>query len=387
MTLGSGMGVQAVEFWSARDVPVFCNVLCASRAEALGIPRGDLRLVFEPESGLMRNVAFQAALMQYDVRYENALHHSPHFQKYADGLIRRLVERYDLRGKDVLEIACGQGDFLSALCKAGENRGVGFDPAFDPAGAALPANVRVVQDYYSAAHAAVPADFICCRHALEHIADPVAFLRELRRTLGERRETVVFFEVPNGLYTIRELGIWDLIYEHCTYFVPDSLRWCFAAAGFDVLDVGEAYDGQFITLEARPGAGSASCAPLAKEPVKRLEAYVAGFANAYRDKVAAWRERIAQWRARGYRAVVWGSGSKGVTFLNIVRPEGVVDRVVDINPRKCGKFVAGTGQRIVAPDALAADPPDAVIVMNAIYLDEIRGTLAGLGLEPELVTA
>jgi hypothetical protein len=366
---------------------VFCNVLCASRDEALAVPRGDLRLAFDAESGLIRNVAFDPRRMEYDARYENSLHFSPRFQAYADALVARLVERHQLRGKDVLEIACGQGDFLSALCRAGGNRGVGFDPAHDPAESVLAPGVRVLREYYSGAHADVAADFICCRQALEHIADPLAFLCDLRMTIGERHDTVVFFEVPNGLYTLRELGIWDLIYEHCNYFVPHSLRWCFERAGFDVLDVAEAYDGQFITLEAKPCAGGGTSPRRATPVPASLDRYVEDFATAYRDKVRDWRERIAAMRSAGQRAVVWGSGSKGVTFLNVIGADGVIDRVVDINPRKQGRFVAGKGQTIVAPEALRSAPPDAVIVMNAIYLDEIRESLRELGVQAEVLCA
>jgi hypothetical protein len=31
-----------------------------------------------------------------------------------------------------------------------------------------------------------------------------------------------YLEVPNGLFTLRDLGIWDLIYEHCQYFTAAS---------------------------------------------------------------------------------------------------------------------------------------------------------------------
>jgi hypothetical protein len=41
-----------------------------------------------------------------------------------------LIERYDLYGKDIIEIGCGQGEFLTLLCELGGNRGVGFDPAY-----------------------------------------------------------------------------------------------------------------------------------------------------------------------------------------------------------------------------------------------------------------
>jgi SAM-dependent methyltransferase len=371
-------------FWEARDVPVFCNVLCATRAEALAVPRGDLRLAYDPASGLIINRAFDPARVDYDVAYENSLHFSPRFQAYAQELAGELIERHDLRDKTVLEIACGQGDFLRLLCAGGDNRGIGFDPAHDPADAAHDPRIEFVREYYTPAHAERRADLVCCRHALEHIPDPVAFLKQLRATLADCDEVIVFFEVPNGLYTLRHQGIWDLIYEHCTYFVPDSLRWCFQRAGFVVEDVRATFDGQFLTLTARCAPAEIDAAP--PQDVQLVDD-VARFADLYHRKVAEWTARLADLRAASRTAVVWGSGSKGVTFLNIVRPGDAVPHVVDINPRKQGKFVAGTGQPIVAPEFLREHPADVVIVMNAIYLEEIRGQLARLGVDAEVVVA
>ena len=53
--------------------------------------------------------------------------------RVAPGPVLDLIRRYDLRGKEVIEIGCGKGEFLSLLCEVGDNRGVGFDPADDDA--------------------------------------------------------------------------------------------------------------------------------------------------------------------------------------------------------------------------------------------------------------
>lgn len=375
-------GSRVERFWEAADLPVFCNVLCATREEALGMPRGDIHLAFCRGCGFINNRAFDASRLEYSVSYENSLHFSPRFQAYADDLARRLVDRYDLRGKDILEIACGQGDFLRALCALGGNRGVGFDPSHQPA-AGESDQLTFVQDYYGPRYADRRADFVCCRHALEHVADPVGFLREVRASIGERHETVVFFEVPNALYTLRDMGIWDLIYEHCNYFVASSLRRSFEQAGFEALAVGDEYGGQFLTIEARP-AEEPGCEP---DDVSAVAADVEAFAGRYREKVADWRGRMDALRRDGRKAVVWGAGSKGVTFLNIVQPQDRVEYIVDVNPRKRGKFAAGAGQRIIAPEELRECRPHVTIVMNPLYVDEVRKALEDLGVESEIMLA
>ena len=95
-----------------------------------------------------------------------------------------------------------------------------------------------------------------------------------------------------------------------------------------------------------------------------------------------WSERLAADRAPS--VAVWGAGAKGTTFLNLVEGGDRVGHLVDVNPRKRGKHVPGTGQPISAPEDLAERPPRHVVVMNPIYRAEIRQTLHGLGIEPEI---
>ncbi|HYO10202.1 MAG TPA: class I SAM-dependent methyltransferase [Tepidisphaeraceae bacterium] len=369
-------------FFEVAQSPILCNILCRTRADALAVPRGRIHLGFCPACGHVYNTAFDEKLMQYDAAYENSLQFSPHFRQYLESAAAQLVERYGLRGKDVIEIGCGQGDFLSALCRLGGNRGTGFDPSFDAAKAetTLAEGARIVPQYYSHEHKDRPVDLLCCRHVLEHIPRPLDFLRELRRTMGERRDVVLFFEVPNALFTLQRLAIWDIIYEHCSYFTPQSLRRTFELAGFEVLRVAEVFDGQFLTIEARPADAAGAC----EAPSDALRDSVARFEAEYRSKVKLFEERFDRVASEKRRAVVWGGGSKGVTFLNTLRlsPE-VVPYVVDVNPRKEGHYVVGTGQQIVPPRLMAEYAPHAILIMNATYRREIESTCRGMGIESE----
>ena len=118
-----------------------------------------------------------------------------------------------------------------------------------------------------------------------------------------------------------------------------------------------------------------------------LTADARAFAANYAAKRDEWRARLGALAAAGQRGVVWGAGSKGVTFLNATGAGEEIAAVVDINPRKQGKYVAGTGQRIVAPAELAALRPDFVIIMNANYRAEIAGMLAEVGVKAEILVA
>lgn len=377
------------KFLDVRGVPLFCNVLLDSREEALKAAKGDIELVFCRSCGHVFNSAFEPVRMRYSPRYENSLHYSPAFREYAGGLARRLVTTYDLRNKDIIEIGCGKGDFLRLLADAGNNRCLGFDPSFDPYRNGLgnrSERFALVQDEYTEKYSSCPADFIVCRQVLEHIAEPRRFLKTIRRAIGDKPQVVVFVEVPNVMFTLKDFGIWDLIYEHCGYFTAASLRRLFVETGFNPLTVSEAFGGQYLCIEAKPSFQKKIFQTTSDHiSTETVDGHVNGFADRYRQQISKWRKVIAGLRRSGTKTVVWGAGSKGVTFLNVLKAVSGIDYVVDINPHKHGYFVPGTGQNIVPPEFLQKYHPDKIIVMNPVYFDEIRKMYINLNYPIEFV--
>lgn len=367
-----------------RGVPVLCNVLHADRDAARAAAAGDLDLRFCESCGHLWNAAFAPDRVTYDAEYENSLHYSARFQAFARALAADLAARHGLAGGTVVEIACGKGDFLGLLREAGAARAVGFDPSFEPDRHGEVPGVEVRRELFTAATAGdLSCDLLCCRHALEHMADPVDFLRLIHGALAGSPAAPVYLEVPNGFWTLRDLGVWDLIYEHPQYFSARSLATAMARAGFAPEAVDEAFGGQFLGCRAvrRDGPVAAPRTDLA-DPA----ALGARFDAAARERRGAWAERLAGWRREGRRAVLWGAGSKGVTFLNVLGAGEEIAGVVDINPHKQGRYVPGTGHPVLAPDAVAAVDPVAVVVMNPLYRDEIGADLAARGCRPELLT-
>jgi len=376
-------------FFEARGVPTLVNFLHATRESAVECPRGDIVLALCGRCELISNVAFDPSKLVYGESYENPLHHSELFRNYAAGLAQDLTERFDLRGKTLVEIGCGDGSFLRLLCEGGGNRGVGFDPSFAGSRVTDPLGIEIVQDYYSEKYSHVQADFIYSRHTLEHVKNPADLLGSLRRSIGERVDTPVFLEVPNGSYTLRNCFVWDIIYEHTSYFTARSLSNVLENSGFRVARAYEAFSGQYVCAEAFAAKnppleepGQQRQTPRGPEPGDEIARFVSG----YREYLQRWERCLKELRAAGKRVAVWGAGSKGVTFLNTFDVRGVVEHVVDINPRKHGMFVAGAGQRIVAPEELTEPRPDTVLVVNPVYRAEVEESLGKMGLVPEVIT-
>ena len=373
-------------FFDMPGMPAVCNQLFPAAESARAVPRGDISLSFCDGCGFIFNQAFDPALVPYGEHYENSLHFSPRFQAHAESLARRLIERYAVRDRRVIEIACGNGEFLSLLCELGDNQGIGYDPSgvLDRAAPGARDRLEIRTRFFQESDASEPADLICCRHALEHMEDPVSFLRMLRRGLGDRSETVLYFEVPNSAWILEEFDLWDLIYEHFGYFTPQALVQAFLRAGFEVLESGEDFGRQFLWIEARPGAVQEGDL----EGLAELRATVSTFSRACQQRVQRWHDWFGKLGSDGREAVVWGAGSKGTTFVNLFRDADALSCVVDVNPHKEGMYISGTGHRIVHPERLGdAGIPDFVIVMNPIYLQEVREMLGQLRIPSECLVA
>lgn len=379
---------QLAVFFQMPDVPVHCNVLWSSRDAALKCPKGDIKLAFCRVCSFITNLAFDQRRLEYTKAYENPLDFSPRFQVYSRSLAARLVRSCNLQNKSIIEIGCGKGHFLTLLCQLGKNRGVGFDPSYVPPEESGKADNRVkfIRDFYSERYANYKADLFVCRQTLEHMQNPKDLLSIVRDAIGNSLDTHVFFEVPNALQSFRKLFVWDIIYEHCSYFTPASLQLTFSSSGFRVRELTEEFEGQFLSVHALPSNQAEPHIDSTPKPeVKRIASDIASFSDNYENKVEACRQKLKQIESNGQRVVVWGAGSKGVSFLNTFRNSPQIEYAVDINPRKQGMHVAGTGQQIVPPGFLRGYQPDVIIVMNPIYTTEIRQLTRKLGLAPEFV--
>ena len=357
-----------------QDIPIYCNVLWPSYPESIKASTGDMNLAFCTDCGHFFNETFDPDLADYNEDYENSLHFSPRFNEYAENLSDRLIKTYDLHNKDIIEIGCGKGDFLKLLCSKGQNRGTGFDRSYeaDRSNELLDNNITFVKDFYNESYSHYPVDFIYCQHVLEHIEKPTDFLRGIRELMGDKKETVFYLEVPNALYTIKSMGIWDLIYEHCSYFSRQSLATALTTAGFEILALDESFDGQYLYAEVKGAIDTPAFTNY--QDMNQLKADATAFNLKYQEKVNEWQNKLTT--TAHLKTVAWGSGSKGVTFLNVLKESSdKIEFIVDLNPHKQGKFVPGTGQKVLLPKELIDYAPEQVIVMNELYRDEIADLL------------
>jgi 2-polyprenyl-3-methyl-5-hydroxy-6-metoxy-1,4-benzoquinol methylase len=375
-------------FLEKKGVPVHQNMLCANAEEARQFARGDLRLAFCKTCGFVFNAAFDPNRLRYSSVYDNTQSCSPYFKHYLVELAESLIKKYDLRDKMVIEVGCGKGEFLQLLCKEGRNRGIGFDPSYVGPDTAERGAVRFIRAFYDFHQNQHAPDFVCCRHVIEHVQSPMDMLRAIRLALGDRMNSHVFFETPTLSWILDTVTFWDFFYEHCSYFTPQSLTWAFQKAGFDVLESHSIFDGQYISLEAKPASDSKTPESATPCSVHALSSKIQSFQARLKERMESCEAKINSFNRAG-GCVIWGAAAKGTTLVNAIDPGN--DRIrflIDINPAKQGKFVAGTGHRIVPPGHLREQVGNiaGIINMNPNYLEENRAILAQLSLQIPIIS-
>jgi len=293
----------------------------------------------------------------------------------------------ELRGKTILEIGCGKGEFLALMCELGDCRGIGIDPSYQPSRtpATVAHRLRFINDLYSEKYADLEADAILCRHTLEHIGATLQFIRMIRRAIGDRRHMLVLFELPDVTRVLKEAAFWDVYYEHCSYFSPGSLARLFRRAGFDLLELRRDYADQYLLLAGRPSPQPTQPRLPLEDDLQQMQQLAADFARQVQSSIKGWKEMITAAHARGKKVVLWSALSKAVAFLTTTKVGQAVEYAVDINPRRQGRFLPVTGQQIMPPQFLRDYQPDYVILMNPIYVPEVRAELDRLSVPAKVL--
>jgi hypothetical protein len=330
---------------------------------------------------MMFNASFDPNLVDYRLHQEESQHHSPRFVAYASALAGDWVERFSLRGRGVVEVGCGKGDFLREMLRAGAGHALGIDPSFtaDTIGADFAGRLEAITGEFRTGQIPPGTAAVLCRHTLEHIAHPFEFTSEIVKGMALAGTTHFLMEVPD-MGRILDVGaFWDMQYEHCSYYTPVTLAAMLSRCGLAVDRAYLTYDDQYIVAEAHLlDEGGSRAQDLAAE-IASLRRRVQSFSRIVEQIFIKWTGWFAERARKGDDVVVWGAGSKGLTYLNYLKPANV-DRVVDINPGLQGKYLGGVGLPILAPEQLADRPPTHVLLMNPIYRDEVRGILDRLGL-------
>ncbi|MER7127957.1 class I SAM-dependent methyltransferase [Streptosporangium saharense] len=311
-----------------------------------------------------------------------------HARRFVDGAAGRL-------GLDensfVVEVASNDGYLLRHVVDRGV-RCLGIEPSKNVGQAARDKGVPTVTAFLGPETAAEvraehgPANLVVANNVYAHIPDVIGFTQGLRALVAD--DGWVSIEVQH-LLTLMELNQYDTIYhEHFQYYTVASAQRALASGGLALVDVELLpTHGGSIRLWARPQE-------VAGEPTSRVVEVLAAEKAAGLHELSGYAEfaaRVAKVRRdllkflveaaeQGRTVVGYGAPGKGNTLLNHcgIRPD-LLRYTVDRNPYKHGRFTPGTRVPIAAPERIAEDRPDYVLVLPWNLREELTAQLSYVG--------
>jgi SAM-dependent methyltransferase len=309
--------------------------------------------------------------------YLMTVSHSPLMQRYQREQASDFIARFGLRGRRIVEIGCGDGNYLEELRAAG-GVATGSEPSVRFRALAESRGFRVHAGYVrrTAPVPGGPYDAFVTRQVLEHVPDPRDFLLGVRASVG--RHGLGLVEVPSLEKALAGYRFYDFFADHVNYFSTSTLRLALELAGFDVVETSRGMNDEFnvaiVKVAEFPSFGD-------------FDGIVQNLLSALRS----WAE--AQLRC-GHRVAVWGAGGKGLALMAMAELQGIA-YVVDSDPRKQGLYTPVGHQLVVPPERLFEDPVDALVLTAQAYRDEIvadlrgrlafRGPIAALGTQLEVL--
>lgn len=223
------------------DLPLYWRLKDPGESTPAGIP-ATYPFVFDEDAslGLLTQrvgpelEAIQAKIYQLDSNVGYLQIGGGLAEGYGGDLLRFLDECFERIGTpaSALEIGCGGCYVLKAL----HDRGIdlqGVDPSPVASRLASEHGLNVLTGFFPNVAVRVPVDFIYHSDVLEHITDPVGFLRGQRSALAPNGHIAI--AVPDCTQAIAAGDLSMIIHQHVNYFDADSLRRTVEAAGYSVL--------------------------------------------------------------------------------------------------------------------------------------------------------
>lgn len=350
-----------------------------------GIPaRADFEFAFDGDLGLIRQRVSptMAETLNNVYRAEANVGYLQVGQSLADGYGRDLwafiAKALPLLGtnRKVLEIGCGGCYILDLFVKANYDA-IGIDPSPIAVRTAAQLGFQVIEGFFPHPKAEGPFGLILHSDVLEHMDDPVRFLRLQRERLAPGG--MIIAAVPDCTTSNAAGDLSMIIHQHINFFDRESLAATFRAAGLVP-----------IAIERSNYGGSLYClAQRSDQPIPRNATPTATVYERFCDQAQAVSSRFAAIvttaLAQGRRVGCYVP-LRAFPYLAI---SGHLDqvRLFDDSAEMAYRYFDGVPRQVETFTELTADPPDLTLVMSYTFGHKIRDKIvAAIGARTEVIS-
>ncbi|NQT22498.1 MAG: methyltransferase domain-containing protein [Candidatus Omnitrophica bacterium] len=285
------------------------------------------------------------------------------------------VQKFSLKGKKVIEIGCGRGEYLSIMQKFGVEV-YGLEHSAASVRQCIKNGLKVSKGFIESSTDSLndfPFDAFFILNFFEHLPDPNSTLRGIYNNLTD--DAIGLVEVPNFDMILRNKLFSEFIGDHLFYFTKETLSSTLRQNGFEIIECNEVWHEYIISAVVHPVKSSVvgMAKPLFHRVKKRKKMDISHFYK-YQTQLKNEIEEYIR-RFKDKKVAIWGAGHQALAIISLMSLADKIKYVIDSAPFKQGKYTPATHIPILSPDILEQDPVDGIIVMAASYSDEVARTI------------
>ncbi len=263
------------------------------------------------------------------------------------------LTRYQLKGKKLIEVGSGKGEFLSLMKNAG-GIAFGVEGSASSVEYALSQNLSSKHLYLDSECETIPEgpfDGFFIMSYLEHMPEPLSVLRSLARNLKDGAVGII--EVPNFDMIIRENQFSEFTTDHLLYFTDKTLRTTLELGGFEVIESKSIWHDYILsaTVRKRPALSLATMNSCSVKLIADIDRHILEYPQS--------------------RFAVWGAGHQSLTILSMLQKKNRIDCVIDSAPFKQNKFTPSSQLPIFSPDQINPRGITDIIAIAGSYNNEV----------------
>ena len=263
---------------------------------------------------------------------------------------QEFIDKFSLKGKKIIEIGCGAGEFLEIL-QSFPVQAYGVEHKKESVGFASKKcsnveNAWIGDKNFISSNG--PYDAFVCHNFLEHQPDPNEFIEGIYRNTTDNAVGII--DVPGWFFFQENTAYFDIIHDHIAYYSEETLSFLLRKNGFEIVHSSIINRDTIHTFVQK----------IKREDVGNLNKAYQTICNEFDDLCNKYN-----------KVALWGACHQGFVLAASAK-HGNIAYFIDSSKRKQGMLSPGSHIKIIAPENFHNEPVDLIIITtSAGYTEEI----------------
>ena len=373
---------EQIKYFDLGNIPLVNN-LCDTREEALNAERFPLNINYYPASGessldfaVDSELLFKNYLFKSEVNIPYVEHCKKMFkfiQEYVK--ITALTKIVDIGGND--------GTLLAAFKEVSEKEinVLNVDPSENLASLSEAKGVPTLTEFFgvNTGDKIGKVDVVTSTNVFQHLKDINGFAEGVSKILT--KHSIWVLEFPYWIHDMKTNQFDQIYHEHMYYHSVTPMKMMMEKHGMKLINVTKQniHGGTLRLVIAKKE--SKLTPDITVEAYLQLEKnygldYHIKWGDQVQEHIKNSREFIKKIKNSGKTIYGFGAAAKGCIYLNAMGLTDLhLDYIIDDTDLKQGKFVPGTGIKIVSRDILKEKQPDYILILAHNFADYIIESL------------